>query len=208
MGKFIFKYFFNFLGPQKKWLNEMAGKGWRLVEVSTFGYRFERCLKSEYIYEVVYSGYRRKEISIPYLNRLLDSGYNVFIKGLNRTMSSEKLKLKHSLGKVYNPKFSPRDGYKDVLIIEKKNDGKSFEVISVRDNNLRDLKFMRAIALGLTILVIVLFFSGLYSEKPALAAIFAILFSLPLYGLIRFSSVIKNCLEWMLESIGEEEKTE
>ena len=203
MSKFIFKYFFNFLGPQKKWLNEMAEKGYRLVEVSTFGYRFERCLKSEYIYEVIYRGYRRKEISIPYINRLLDSGYNVFIKGLNRTMSSEKLKLKHSLGEVYNPKFSPRDGYKDVLIIEKKNDGKTFEWISPKDNNLRVLKYMRAIALGLTILFIVLFFLG-YSEKPALAAIFSILFFIPLYGLIRFSRVIKNCLEWMLESIGKE----
>jgi len=182
----------------------MAEKGYRLVEVSTFGYRFERCLKSEYIYEVIYRGYRRKEVSIPYINRLLDSGYNVFIKGLNRTMSSEKLKLKHGLGEVYNPKFSPRDGYKDVLIIEKKNDGKTFEWISPKDNNLRDLKYMRAIALGLTILFIVLFFLAMTSEKTALAGIFAILFFIPLYGLIRFSWVIKNCLVWMLESIGEE----
>jgi hypothetical protein len=163
MSKFIFKYFFDFMGSQKRWLNQLSHEGYHLVKVSSFGYTFEECERDAYSYEIIYRGFQRREFSEPYMDQLLDSGYNVFIKGLNRNLSSEILKDKQNKGRLYNPKFSPRNGFKEVLIIEKRNDG-----------------------------------------KPFLALIFSVLFCVPLYALIRFSQVIKSCLQLMLESAREQ----
>lgn len=201
MNKFVFKYFFDFIGSQKKWLNEKAAEGFRLVEITPTGYIFEECDPSEYVYEVIYRGYQRKERSKPYMDRLLDSRYNVFIKGMNRTISSDNLKRLYEEGKLYDPKFSPRHGYKDILIVEKKNDEVPFEGISQTDHNMGDLKQMRTITLGMSILFTVLIFSLISSGNVPFAVLFSIFLCVPLYMVIRFTRVIKSCLMSMLQEV-------
>lgn len=191
MRKFVRKYFFNFIEPQKQWLNAMSKAGYRLVGVSPFGYTFEECEKGEYVYKVVYRGYIRRERSEPYMDKLLECGYNVFIKGLNRNMSSDVLRQRHREGTLYNPKFSPRDGYKDLLIIEKKNDGKPFETIQPKGHNIRDLKYMRNIGWFMMVLFTALIISTALDGSP-IAIAFSVLSCLPFYFGIRLTYVVSK----------------
>ena len=52
MTKRVFRYFFDFLEGQERWLNEMASKGWRLVKCGQLYYEFEKCQENEYEYAV------------------------------------------------------------------------------------------------------------------------------------------------------------
>ena len=44
MSKKKYRYFFSFLEGQERWLNKMAGEGYRLVRTAKLMYEFEPCV--------------------------------------------------------------------------------------------------------------------------------------------------------------------
>uniref|UniRef100_UPI003AB9A335 DUF2812 domain-containing protein n=2 Tax=Oscillospiraceae TaxID=216572 RepID=UPI003AB9A335 len=119
---------------QEKWLNKMSEKGYRLVRTGKLLYEFEKCKPDEVTYCVEFIGEKSKESSIDYANFLEDMGYKVFLKNIN---------LNYSVGKVRWRPWAERGGRiatntttfnRELLIVEKANDGKPFELHTSYDD--------------------------------------------------------------------------
>ena len=128
MSKKYYRFFWGFLDKQKKWLNEMADKGLRLVNTGRAWYEFEDCEPSKYRYAVEFVGEKSKQSAKEYASFLEDCGYRVLFKNLN---------LDYSVGKVIVRPWADKGGRiattkgsynKELLIVEKENDGKDFEL--------------------------------------------------------------------------------
>lgn len=127
MSKRVFRYFWLFMTSQEQWLNKMAADGYRLSGTTTAHYEFEECEKGKYQYCVVYVANYSKEHVEEYVRFLESYGYRVFYKNLN---------LNYSTGKVEVRPFAEEGGrvatrgttlYKELLIVEKENDGTEFK---------------------------------------------------------------------------------
>ena len=134
MSKKCYRYFGGLLNTQAKWLNKMAEKGYRLVRTGKLLYEFEKCKPDEVTYCVEFIGEKSKESSIDYANFLEDIGYKVFFKNIN---------LNYSVGKARWRPWAERGGRiatnattfnRELLIVEKANDGKPFELHTSYDD--------------------------------------------------------------------------
>ena len=134
MSKKCYRFFGGLLNTQEKWLNKMSEKGYRLVRTGKLLYEFEKCKPDEVTYCVEFIGEKSKESSIDYANFLEDMGYKVFFKNIN---------LNYSVGKVRWRPWAERGGRiatntttfnREILIVEKANDGKSFELHTSYDD--------------------------------------------------------------------------
>lgn len=139
MSKKYYRFFWGFLKRQENWLNEMADKGYRLVRTGRAWYEFEDCEPGKYRYAVEFVGEKSKQNSKEYASFLEDFGYRVLFKNLN---------LDYSVGKaVFRPwakkggKIATTGGSynKELLLVEKENDGKSFE-LHTTDDDIREYK--------------------------------------------------------------------
>lgn len=137
------KYFAMFMGAQKKWLNEMAKKGYRLIRVGKLEYEFEECKPGQYVYEIEYVGDKSFEQEEDYKAFLESLGYKAFYKNMN---------LDYSTGKVIWRPFAEKGGRistsrstynRELLIIEKENDGKPFELHTTPADEITYLKRIR-----------------------------------------------------------------
>lgn len=127
-NKKVYKYFWIFMKKQQDWLNLMSENGYRLVKTDMLSYEFEPCEPNEYEYLVDFAGHLSLDDLNDYANFLRSMGYVVFHKNIN---------LNYAVGKVaFRPygkgkgKFATAPGTinKELLIIEKKSDGTSFEL--------------------------------------------------------------------------------
>lgn len=128
MRKRVFKFFWLFMTSQEQWLNKMADEGYRLVGTTTAHYEFEECEKGKYRYKVVYIANRSKESAEEYVKALEVCGYRVFFKNLNMDYSVGKVEYRpwaEEGGKIATEKTTL---HKELLIIEKENDGRAFEL--------------------------------------------------------------------------------
>ncbi len=127
---------------QAKWLNSMASKGYRLVKTGKLEYEFEECEPGKYIYTVEYVGDRSWEEEENYKGFLESLGYKVFYKNIN---------LDYSVYKVTYRPWGDRGGRvsstsatstynKELLIVEKENDGKPFELHTESEDRVDYLK--------------------------------------------------------------------
>ncbi len=137
MSKKYYRFFWGFLKQQEKWLNEMADKGCRLVRTGRAWYEFEECEPGKYRYAVEFVGEKSKREAQEYVSFLEDCGYRVLFKNLN---------LDYSVGKaVFRPwankggKIATTGGSynKELLLVEKENDGKAFE-LHTTENDIRE----------------------------------------------------------------------
>ncbi len=117
MSKKCYRFFGGLLNAQAKWLNKMSEKGYRLVRTGRMLYEFEKCI-----------GEKSKENATDYADFLEDMGYKVFFKNIN---------LNYSVGKVRLRPWAEMGGCiatnattfnRELLIVEKANDGKPFEL--------------------------------------------------------------------------------
>lgn len=125
------KYYFfgSFLSAQEKWLNKMALRGYRLVRTEKLMYEFEECEPNEFKYRVEFIGEKSKEHAEDYKVFLeKEMGYRVMFKNIN---------LNYSVGKVRYRPWAEKGGRlaansttynRELLIVEKKNDEKPFEL--------------------------------------------------------------------------------
>jgi len=122
------KYFAGFMGKQEKWLNKMAEEGYRLVSVGKLQYDFEECNPKEYVYTVEYAGYMSGEQLEDYKAFLEECGYKVFYKNINLDYSVYKVTYRPGANKSGRISSTNTTYNKELLIVEKKNDGKPFEL--------------------------------------------------------------------------------
>lgn len=143
MKKKLYRYFGGLLGSQEKWLNKMAACGYRLVRTGKAWYEFEECSPNEYQYCVEFIGGKSKGNAEDYKHFLEDIGYRVFYKNLN---------LQWSVGKVRGRPWAEPGGRiatndttldKELLIVEKFNDGKPFELHTTTEDRIQNTKQMQ-----------------------------------------------------------------
>ena len=134
MSKKCYRFFGGLLNTQAKWLNKMSEKGYRLVRTGKLLYEFEKCKPDEVTYCVEFIGEKSKENATDYADFLEDMGYKVFFKNIN---------LNYSVGKVRWRPWAERGGRiatntttfnREILIVEKANDGKPFELHTSYDD--------------------------------------------------------------------------
>lgn len=128
MSKKCYRFFGGLLTAQANWLNKMSEKGYRLVRTGKMLYEFEECNPNQVKYCVEFIGEKSKDNAKDYHNFLEDMGYKVFYKNIN---------LNYSVGKVRWRPWAEKGGHiatnnttfnRELLIVEKENDGKPFEL--------------------------------------------------------------------------------
>ncbi|WP_092926479.1 DUF2812 domain-containing protein [Romboutsia hominis] len=165
MKKIVFKYFFDFLEGQEKWLNKMAKHGYRLVKVGKLTYEFEKCNPSEYIYCVEFVADKSNSEIKKYKNFLEDDiGYKSFRKNININWSFGKMKFRSwsNGGKIAT---SPGSFNKELLILEKQNDGMDFNLHTSNDDLIKYLTPIRNMYLFTTILLSIITFVSKYKAS-------------------------------------------
>lgn len=128
MSKMVYRYFFDFVDGQEKWLNRMAKCGFRLKKCGKISYIFDICQPNEYEYAVEFVAHKDYSRAKDYRRYLESMGFRTFTKNINLNYSYGKVKLRlyaSGLGRIAT---SPGGFNKELLILEKKRDGKSFEL--------------------------------------------------------------------------------
>lgn len=128
MSKKCYRFFGGLLATQEKWLNKMSEKGYRLIRTGKLLYEFEECKPNQVKYCVEFIGEKSKGNAQDYKVFLEDIGYTVFYKNIN---------LNYSVGRVRWRPWAEKGGRiatnattfnRELLIVEKENDGKPFEL--------------------------------------------------------------------------------
>ena len=123
-----YRFFWSLTKAQGNWLNKMADQGLRLVRTEKLLYEFEPCEPGKYRYCVEFIGHKSGEEAGRYARFLEDCGYRTFFKNIN---------LDWNAGKVEARPWAERGGRlasnattynRELLIVEKENDGKPFEL--------------------------------------------------------------------------------
>ena len=143
MNKMAIRYFFDFTEKQEKWLNEMAARGFRLVRCGKLTYHFEQCAPDEYQYCVEFVGEKSYSKHKDYKAFLMGLGYHVIPKNVNLNWSVGKARFRpwgEGAGMVAT---SPGAYNKELLIVEKRNDGKPFDLHTDTDDLAARFKTLR-----------------------------------------------------------------
>lgn len=144
MSKKYYRFFGGLLTAQEKWLNKMADNGYRLVCVGKLLYAFEKCEPGEVQYRVEFIGKKSKDQAKEYCGFLEDMGYKVFYKNIN---------LNYCVGKVRWRPWADKGGQiatnatvfnKELLLVEKQNDGKVFELHTTFEDKQNYYKALRS----------------------------------------------------------------
>lgn len=128
MSRTVFRYFFDFLDGQKKWLNEMGKQGYRLKKCGRATYVFEECRPNEYEYEIEFVGDQSYCKAKDYRRYLEDMGFRTFTKNINLNFSYGKIRWRPYAKGMGQIATTPGGFNKELLILEKKRDGKPFEL--------------------------------------------------------------------------------
>lgn len=130
------KFFAGFMGSQAKWLNSMSAKGYRMVKTGKLEYEFEECEPGQYIYAVEYVGDMSFEEEEKYKAFLEEMGYKVFYKNINLDYSAYKVTFRPMANKGGRVSSTAANSTynKELLIVEKVNDGKPFELHTEKED--------------------------------------------------------------------------
>ncbi len=130
------RYFWGFLKAQENWLNKMSQKGYRLVKTHIGSYDFEECEPGKYVYAVEYIGNKSFKDGAEYKQFLEDCGYTVFYKNINLDYSFAKAEIRPWADKGGRIATDKGAHNKELLIIEKENDGKPFELHTTSEDKI------------------------------------------------------------------------
>lgn len=148
-----YRYFGACIDTQQKWLNQMAKKGYRLVNVTKMSYLFEECEEDAYQYAVIFVAQLSYTKEKDYKHFLEDLGYQVFYKNLQVNYNLGKIKWRpygQGMGQIAT---SPGNYNKELFIIEKQNDGKPFEIHTSNQDRANYYKPLRNVWLTTTLLI-------------------------------------------------------
>ncbi|MCF6466064.1 hypothetical protein C3E90_09275 [Clostridium sp. Cult2] len=166
MMKKIFRIFLNPMGSQEKWLNQMSEKGHRLVNVGRFFYTFENCEANEYQYSIDYVGNKNykelkeykqfiEEIGIKYYEKPINIGQFSWGKARLRPFANQGGRIATSKGMIN----------RELLILEKKNNGKPFEIYSNIEDKIYRLKEIRKPLIVGEITILFFAIMGIFMEN-------------------------------------------
>lgn len=131
-----YRFFGGLLAVQANWLNKMASRGQRLVRTEKLLYEFEPCAPGAYQYQVEFVGEKSWRSASDYAAFLREMGYHVFFKNIN---------LNYSIGKVRYRPWAEKGGRlatnsttfnRELLIVEKVNDGKPFALNTTTEDRI------------------------------------------------------------------------
>ena len=128
MEKTVIKYFGGFMTAQEKWLNKMAANGRRLTGTTSITFDFDDCKPSEYEYRVEFAAHKSFGELEKYRVFLEECGYKVFYKNMNLNFSFLKFRLRIGGSRKGMFAANPGNYNKELMIVEKKADGKPFEL--------------------------------------------------------------------------------
>ena len=128
MSKRCNRFFGGLLTAQEKWLNHMAAKGYRLTRTGKLLYEFEECNPNQVQYRIDFIGEKSKTNAKEYHDFLEDMGYNVFFKNINLNASVGKIRWRPWAEPGGRVATNATTYNRELLIVEKANDGKPFEL--------------------------------------------------------------------------------
>lgn len=134
------KIFINPMDDQIKWLNHMAENGYRLIDVNGSTYIFEECKQGEYVYNVEFIAHKSRDEIKKYMDLLDELNIKTFTKKINigkKSVGNYKLR---PYGR--NATNIVSTGL-ELLILEKKNDGKPFELFTESSDRISYYKIIR-----------------------------------------------------------------
>lgn len=180
-----YRLFGGFLDTQENWLNQMAQKGYRLIKAGKITYDFEECLPSEYQYAIEFVAQESYKSVKEYRSFLEELGYKVFYKNVNINFSLGKVKWRPYARGMGQISTNPGSYNKEIYIIEKKNDGKPFELHTTNLDKANYYKSLRNA--WLTIAIMIFAFAvwqyidkGLISKEVIVFGILGLLCSVPM----------------------------
>lgn len=171
-----YRYFSGLMTTQEKWLNKRAAEGYHLIRVHKLCYEFEKCQPSEFVYCVEFVAEKSKHEAQDYQSFLEELGYRTFFKNVNVDYSLGKVRIRpwaNSKGKIATKSSTYN---RELLIVEKRNDGKPFELHTTIGDKINYCKILQRPYLCMLILSVAL---GIYKQSWV-AALFAIASLLPL----------------------------
>ena len=128
MSMKCYRFFGGLLTAQENWLNKMADKGYRLIRTGKILYEFKECMPNQVQYCVEFIGQKSKDNAGDYHDFLEDMGYKVFYKNINLNYSIGKLRLRPWAEEGGRIATNTTTFNRELLIVEKVNDGKPFEL--------------------------------------------------------------------------------
>ncbi len=134
------RFFAGFMRSQERWLNSMADKGYRLVKTGKLEYTFDKCEPGKYRYAVEYVGDKSMEDEEAYKAFLEDMGYTVFYKNINLDFSTAKLVYRPWANKGGRISTTGSTLFKELLIVEKENDGTEFRLHTEKEDRIEYYK--------------------------------------------------------------------
>lgn len=189
------RFFAGFMGRQTKWLNSMAEKGYRLVKTGKIEYEFEECEPGKYVYVVEYVGDKSLEEEENYKAFLEDMGYRVFYKNMNLDYSLAKLAIRPWADQGGKLSTNSTTYNKELMIVEKENDGKPFELHTEKDDLIE--YYNRIIKPWYFAVFLALLLAIIYWPTPfetALCGGLAVLFALPIVIMaLKIRKIKKEC---------------
>ncbi len=142
-----YRYFFSLFETQEKWLNKMSSKGYRLINTTKLTYDFEPCDNNEYEYCIEFTAHKSNKSIDEYKDFLEQMGYKVYTKNININYSFGKIVWRpYGKGKGQIA-TNPGSYNKELLIIEKKKDGKPFNIYSNYEDLINYYKPLRNMCL-------------------------------------------------------------
>lgn len=202
MNKRVYRYFFDFFQGQEDWLNNMAQKGYRLKACGRIVYLFENCNPNEYEYAVEFVGTQSYEKVKQYREYLTNMGFRTLAKNSNLNFSFGKVKWRpyaKGMGQV-STSFG---GYnKELIILEKKKDGKPFDLhtnvkdkLSVLREVQRSYFWMVLVIIGLMAITGISNLNRLVEIKWILRGLLTIVGVAFLIPIIRYRQLFKQLKE-------------
>lgn len=143
MNKKCYRFYGGLIASQEKWLNRMAEKGYRLIHTGKLLYEFEECKPGQYQYCVEFIGQKSKESVADYARFLEDCGYRVFFKNINLNWSVGKAVVRPWADKGGRIATNSTTFNRELLIVEKENDGKPFQLHTTYEDKQDYCKNMR-----------------------------------------------------------------
>lgn len=135
MSKKYYRFFGGLLTAQEHWLNKMSEKGYRLIRAEKMLYEFEACKPDQVKYCVEFIGQKSKANASDYHEFLEGMGYKVFYKNINLNYSVGKVRLRPWAEKGGRIATNATTFNRELLIVEKDNDGKPFELHTSYEDN-------------------------------------------------------------------------
>lgn len=148
-----YRYFWTLLAAQSRWLNKMADRGLRLSRTEKLLYEFQPCAPGQYRYCVEFVAHLSREKAEDYARFLEDCGYRTWFKNANLDWNVGKVKVRPWADQGGRLASNATTYNRELLIVEKENDGRPFELHTAHEDKAQYYKDCRRPALFLFVVM-------------------------------------------------------